>query len=104
MGSQLDLDDVAAQSAVARLELARLRGQLEHALAHNAAEAEDAARYRKLERAAREKLLTPGRAGDELLPDMRTHWALPVLMCSGPVGGYLSFDAAVDGLPAVGAA
>ena len=50
MAAELDLDDVAAQSPLAQLELARLRVQLEHALVGNAAEAEDAARYRKLSR------------------------------------------------------
>ena len=59
----------------------------------------DAERYRKLAAAAKEQLLRPDRAACEMLPDMRTHWVLPVLMCSGPVGGFASFADAVDRLP-----
>ena len=59
----------------------------------------DAERYRKLEAAATEQLLHPDRARCEMMPDRRTHWKLPVLMCSGPVGGFVSFADAVDALP-----
>jgi hypothetical protein len=56
---------------------------------------EDAERYRWLRTMAKEQLLDPRAAGSEWL-DMRTHWRLPTLICSGPVGGFMSFDAAVD--------
>ena len=59
-------------------------------------DAEDAARYRWLRSQASEKLLNPRAALSEICPDMRTHWKLPTLICSGPVGGYLDFDAAID--------
>ena len=62
----------------------------------------DAERWRKLEAHATEQLLHPSRAACESMPDLRTHWKLPVLMCSGPVGGHVSFADAVDALPAVG--
>jgi hypothetical protein len=58
----------------------------------------DAERYRKLAAAATEQLLHPDRARCEMMPDRRTHWKLPVLMCSGPVGGFVSFADAVDAL------
>jgi hypothetical protein len=69
-----------------------------------AASEKEAERYRKLEAQATEQLLHPSRAACEIMPDLRTHWRLPVLMCSGPVGGSVSFADAVDALPAVGAA
>lgn len=59
-------------------------------------DAEDAARYQWLKSRASERLLNPRAALSEICPDMRTHWKLPTLMCSGPVGGYLDFDAAID--------
>jgi len=59
----------------------------------------DAERYRKLEAAAKEGLLSIKRASCEVLPDMRTHWVLPTLMASGPVGGTSAFGDAVDALP-----
>ncbi|MFT4267857.1 MAG: hypothetical protein QM586_11665 [Xenophilus sp.] len=59
---------------------------------------QDAARYRCLREAAKEQLLNPKGAANEYAPDMRTHWVLPVLMCSGPTGGYRTFDEAVDSL------
>lgn len=55
----------------------------------------DAERYRWLRNKAREKLLYPARAGDEV-PDLRTKWSIPTLICSGPVGGFRSFDEAID--------
>lgn len=58
----------------------------------------EAARYRRLESVAREKLLRPERVNCEYLPDRRTHWALPIIMCSGPIGGFVSFGEAVDSL------
>lgn len=57
---------------------------------------EDAARYRCLKSQSKEQLLNPRGAASEFCADMRTHWKLPVLMCSGPIGGYLSFDDSVD--------
>lgn len=59
-------------------------------------DAEDAARYRYLKSQASEQLLNPRAALSEICPDMRTHWKLPTLICSGPVGGYLDFDASID--------
>ena len=56
----------------------------------------DAERYRGLKALAKECLLRPSAARAEILPDMRTHWQLPTLMCSGPVGGFNGFDEAVD--------
>ena len=59
----------------------------------------DAWRFRKLQAAATEQLLSRPREASEIMPDMRTHWTLPVLICSGPVGGHVSFAEAVDNLP-----
>ena len=56
----------------------------------------DAMRYRWLKSQASEELLNPRGALSEICADMRTHWKLPTLICSGPVGGYLDFDAAID--------
>lgn len=56
----------------------------------------DAERFRWLRDNAREELLNPQAAASELAPDMRTQWVLPTLICSGPVGGYLTFEQAVD--------
>jgi hypothetical protein len=67
-------------------------------LEHVRALEKDAERYRKLAAAATEQLLHPDRARCEMMPDRRTHWKLPVLMCSGPVGGFVSFADAVDAL------
>jgi hypothetical protein len=55
----------------------------------------DAERYRWLRDNAKEELLYPARANGDM-PDLRTAWALPVLICSGPVGGFLTFDEAID--------
>lgn len=56
----------------------------------------DARRYRALRDAAKEVLLHPNRANSDICPDLRTKWELPILICSGPIGGFLSFDEAVD--------
>ena len=58
----------------------------------------DAERFRKLASIATEQLLSPARAASEICPDMRTHWVLPTLICSGPIGGHVSFAEAVDNL------
>jgi len=71
---------------------------MQDAAAELAALRKDAERYRKLAAAATEQLLHPDRARCEMMPDRRTHWKLPVLMCSGPVGGFVSFADAVDAL------
>jgi len=55
----------------------------------------DAERYRWLRNKAREELLYPARAGGEV-PDLRTKWEVPMLICSGPVSGFRSFDEAID--------
>ena len=55
----------------------------------------DAERYRWLLMMAKEQLLNPKAAGSEW-PDMRTYWRIPTLICSGPVGGFIDFDAAID--------
>ena len=55
----------------------------------------DAERYRWLRMMAKEQLLNPKAAGSEW-PDMRTYWRIPTLICSGPVGGFIDFDAAID--------
>lgn len=67
-------------------------------------DAEDAARYRWLKSQASEELLNPRAALSEICPDMRTHWKLPTLICSGPVGGYLGFDASIDAAMKAGGA
>ena len=64
--------------------------------AENEALRADAERYRWLRSKSKETLLNPKGAASEFLPDMRTHWQMPVLICSGPIGGYLEFDAAID--------
>ena len=55
-----------------------------------------AARYDWLEAHAKEVLLDPRRAASEMCPDMRTKWTIPVLICSGPVGGTVPFGEAID--------
>ena len=55
----------------------------------------DAERYRWLRMMAKEQLLNPKAAGSEW-PDMRTYWRIPTLICSGPVGGFIDFDTAID--------
>lgn len=54
-----------------------------------------ARRYRWLRMMAKEQLLNPEAAGSEC-PDMRTYWRIPTLICSGPVGGFIDFDSAID--------
>ena len=55
----------------------------------------DAERYRWLRMMAKEQLLNPKAAGSEW-PDIRTYWRIPTLICSGPVGGFIDFDTAID--------
>lgn len=55
----------------------------------------DAERYRWLRMMAKEQLLNPKAAGSEW-PDMRTYWRIPTLICSGPVGGFIDLDTAID--------
>ena len=55
-----------------------------------------AARYDWLESNAKEVLLDPSRANCDWAPDMRTKWSIPTLICSGPVGGCVSFGEAID--------
>lgn len=57
---------------------------------------EDAERYRWLRSMAKERFLDLKASGAEYFPDMRTHWCIPTLICSGPVGGFMSFDEAID--------
>lgn len=91
---QTDLKQYVYDAAYALLALAAPQ----HTQAAPAAQgdAEDAARYRWLKSQASENLLNPRAALSEICPDMRTHWKLPTLICSGPVGGYLDFDASID--------
>lgn len=56
---------------------------------------EDAERYRWLRDNAKEELLYPARAGGEV-PDLRTKWSMPTLICSSCIGGYMSFDESID--------
>ena len=56
----------------------------------------DAARFRALEKIAKEQLLNPRHALSDFMPDMRTYWALPTFICSGPVGGFKTFRESVD--------
>ena len=53
-----------------------------------------AEKYHWLRAAARETLIRPATAYSEY-PDLRTKWELPVLVCSGPIGGYTTFDDAI---------
>ena len=56
----------------------------------------NAARYLWLEKHAKEVWVDPKRACSDICPDLRTKWELPVLICSGPVGGTVSFGEAID--------
>lgn len=56
----------------------------------------NAARYLWLEEHAKEVWVDPKRACSDICPDLRTKWELPVLICSGPVGGTVSFGEAID--------
>lgn len=61
----------------------------------------DAERYRWLRDNSTEQLLNPSRANlnNDFAPmDIRTCWKTPVLICSGPVGGFLGFDESVDAM------
>lgn len=58
-------------------------------------DAEQAAMWRWLEKNAKEVLLDPRRAASEICPDMRTKWEMPTLICSGPVGGHVTFRGAI---------
>lgn len=57
--------------------------------------ADDADRFVRLGDRAHERWLRPETIGSEF-PDHRTHWVLPPLICSGPVGGVIRFREAVD--------
>lgn len=76
-------------------KLEELAAEIEALRAEVDALAKDAERYRWLRTMAREQLLNPKMASSEY-PDMRTYWRLPTLICSGPVGGFVEFDAAID--------
>lgn len=56
----------------------------------------NAARYLWLEEHVKEVWVDPKRACSDICPDLRTKWELPVLICSGPVGGTVSFGEAID--------
>jgi hypothetical protein len=82
-------------------ELCRVRyAALRAAVGAVAGQAEDVARWRALAASAKEELLDPHRAASEVAPDLRTHWVLPTLICSGPVGGHMTFAKSVDVLRA----
>lgn len=55
-----------------------------------------AARYDWLESNAKEVLLRPDLANCDWCPDLRTKWEIPTLICSGAVGGTISFGEAID--------
>lgn len=55
----------------------------------------DAERYRWIRDNAKEELLYPARSGGEV-PDLRTKWSIPTLMCSNCIGGVRSFDESID--------
>ena len=85
--TQQDVDNAAAIAACVnflRTHSAEIAGALR-----------DAERYRWLRMMAKEELLNPKAAGSEW-PDIRTYWRIPTLICSGPVGGFIDFDAAID--------
>ena len=52
-------------------------------------------RYRRLRDMASETLVDPRNSHADLI-DTRTEWRLPTLICSGPIGGFNTFDEAVD--------
>lgn len=54
-------------------------------------DAEQAAMLQWLDKNAKEVLLDPRRAASEICPDLRTKWEIPTLICSGPIGGHVSF-------------
>jgi hypothetical protein len=91
----------AEQAAgMALLGEAWLRAHAPERLRTPVGQAEDAARWRALAASAKEELLDPRRAASEVAPDLRTHWVLPTLICSGPVGGHMTFAKSVDVLRA----
>ena len=83
-GGKEDADAIAAAVNFLRTHSAEIAGALR-----------DAERYRWLRMMAKEELLNPKAAGSEW-PDIRTYWRIPTLICSGPVGGFIDFDAAID--------
>lgn len=99
MTNPLSLEE-RCKLAVDCLPAAPYKEQLETLLADLLAHVEDARRFRKLQAVAKETLLRPNLGDGYGLPDLRTHWVLPTLMCSGPVGGFVPFAEAVDDLPA----
>ena len=59
----------------------------------------DAKRYQWLRDKSTEQLLNQSRANlnNDFSPmDIRTHWKTPTLICSGTVGGFITFEDAVD--------
>lgn len=52
-------------------------------------------RFAWLLRNSKENLLHPKTLSSDF-PDLRTHWTFPTLICSGPVGGYLTLPEAID--------
>ena len=57
---------------------------------------QNAEKYEYLRDNAKEVLLNPRAFASEFCPDMRTKWEIPILICSGPIGGYIDFDKAVE--------
>lgn len=53
-------------------------------------------RYTWLEANAKEVYLRPDMVSCEWAPDIRTKWETPTLICSGPVGGMVSFGESID--------
>ena len=83
-GPQAETEEAAIAAWNTRAHSAEIAGALR-----------DAERYRWLRMMAKEQLLNPKAAGSEW-PDMRTYWRIPTLICSGPVGGFIDFDTAID--------
>lgn len=54
------------------------------------------ARYDWLEANAKEVYVRPGLVNCEWAPDNRTRWEIPTLICSGPIGGMMSFGESID--------
>ena len=87
-------DDSVVQSL--RRELAQQEAVIKELQRLQAADAVKVARYDWLEANAKEVYLRPDMVSCEWCPDIRTKWEIPTLICSGPVGGIVSFGEAID--------
>lgn len=90
----MSCDDPAVQSL--RHEIKQLKAVVKELRRLRKIDSEKVDRYDWIEANAKEVYIRPELVNCDWAPDIRTKWEIPTLICSGPVGGMMSFGESID--------